>query len=160
MKLHLPLLLSFATALSAGTVTTTEALLAAVREGAEGATIELAAGTYLLKEPLEPKAGMTITGAGMDTRAYLFRLQDKAANITLSGMTLRGPQLHGAVFGSGNAGLHLHHLRNQETLWCGIRTFAMTGAKIHDCEFIDAGCDFKPDPGRGQSPFPRRTPPP
>ena len=171
MKFYLPLLVSFATALSAETVSTTEALLTAVREGAAGATIELAAGTYLLKAPLEPKAGMTITGAGMgetiithdptwkpstatlpdpemktkgmDTHAYLFRLQDKAANITLSGMTLRGPQLHGAIFGSGNDGLHLHHLSIEEVLWCGIRTFSMTGAKIHDCEFIDAGGKWK-----------------
>ena len=173
MKLFLPLLITITlgSTLHADTVTTTEALIVAVRDGAEGSEIKIAAGTYLLKAPLEPKTGMTITGAGigqtiithdpswkpstatlpdpemttkgMDTQAYLFRLQEKAANITISGMTLRGPQLHGAIFGSGNAGLYLHHLRIQETLWCGIRTFAMTGAKIHDCEFIDAGGKWK-----------------
>ena len=46
-------------------MTTTEALVAAVNDGAEGATIEIAAGTYVLKAPLEPKSGMTITGAGI-----------------------------------------------------------------------------------------------
>ena len=152
---------------AAQTVDTAAALIAAVRDGAEGTAIKIAAGTYELDAPLEPKAGMTLTGAGMDktvithvagwkpstatlpdpemktqgmdTRAYLLRLKDKAAGITVSDMTLRGPQLHGAIFGWDNRDLHLHHLRIKETLWTGIRTFSMKGAKIHDCEFIDAG---------------------
>ena len=149
------------------TVKTSEELVAAVRDGSEGSTIEIGPGTFQLAAPLEPKAGMTLKGAGMDktiithvagwkpstttlpdpemttkgmdTHAYLVRLADKAANITLSDMTLRGPQLHGAVYGWGNQNLHLDHLRIQDTLWSGIRTFSMTGATIHDCEFIDAG---------------------
>lgn len=148
-----------------------EELVAAVRDGAEGATIEIAAGTYALEAPLEPKPGMTLQGAGrektilthapawkpstqtlpdpemttkgMDTRAFLIRLQDNAAGITISNMTLRGPQLHGAIFGWNNDDLHLHHLRIQDTLWTGIRTFKLTGAKIHDCEFVDAGGRWK-----------------
>lgn len=148
-------------------VDTAEALMAAVRDGAEGAVIEIAAGTYEMAEPLEPKSGMTLKGAGMektiltaaagwkppvatlpdpemktegmDTRAYLIRLQDKAARVTVSGLTLRAPQLHGAIFGFMNSGLHLHHLRIDDVLWSGIRTFSMERAKIHDCEFIDAG---------------------
>lgn len=143
------------------------ALVAAVRNGAEGSTIEIAAGTYELEAPLEPKQGMTLKGggmdktiitnapgwkpstqtlpdpemktAGMDTNAYLVRLKDKAADITISDLTLRGPQLHGAIFGWDNSNAHLHHLRIKETLWTGIRTFLLKGAKIHDCEFIDAG---------------------
>lgn len=148
-------------------VATTEALVAAVRDGAEGALIEIAPGTYELAGPLEPKTGMTLKGAGMettiltpaagwkpavttlpdpemktegmDTRAYLIRLQDKSAKVTVSGLTLRAPQLHGAIFGFGNPDLHLHHLRIDDVLWSGIRTFSMERAKIHDCEFIDAG---------------------
>lgn len=148
-------------------VGSTSALVAAVRDGGEGSTIELSAGTFELEAPLEPKAGMTLKGAGiektiithtaawkpstktlpdpemktagMDTRAYLVRLKDKAANITISDLTLRGPQLHGAIYGWDNQNCHLHHLRIQDTLWTGIRTFSMKGAKIHDCEFIDAG---------------------
>src|SRR5689334_6402600 len=101
------------------------ALVAAVRDGAEGAVIQIAPGTYELEAPLEPKAGMTLKGAGMDktilthaagwkpstktlpdpemktagmdTRAFLIRLKDKAANITISDLTLRAPQLHGAI---------------------------------------------------------------
>jgi nitrous oxidase accessory protein len=148
-------------------VDNTAALVAAVRNGAEGSTIEIAAGTYELEAPLEPKQGMTLKGAGMDktiitnapgwkpstqtlpdpemktagmdTNAYLVRLKDKAADITLSDLTLRGPQVHGAIFGWDNSNAHLHHLRIKETLWTGIRTFLLKGAKIHDCEFIDAG---------------------
>jgi len=143
------------------------ALVAAVRNGAEGVTIEIAAGTFELEAPLEPKTGMTLKGAGMDktiithvagwkpstktlpdpemktagldSNAYLIRLKDKAAKVTISDMTLRGPQLHGAIYGFDNQDAHLHHLRIQDTLWAGIRSFAMKGAKIHDCEFIDAG---------------------
>ena len=44
----------------------TAELVAAVRDGAEGALIEVAAGTFELDAPLEPKAGMTIKGAGID----------------------------------------------------------------------------------------------
>jgi hypothetical protein len=156
-----------AAAAAAEAVATTAALVAAIRDGAEGSTIRIAAGTYELEAPLEPKTGMTLTGAGMDatiithaagwkpptstlpdpemrtkgmdTTAYLVRLKDKAAKVTMSGMTLRGPQLHGAIFGWENADLRLHHLRIQDTLWSGIRTFSMKGARIIDCEFIDAG---------------------
>lgn len=160
-------LLAPACIFAAESVANTAALVAAVRDGAEGLMIDIAAGTYELDAPLEPKAGMTLKGsgmdktilthttawkpptttlpdpemktAGMDTKAYLIRFKDKAAGITISDLTLRGPQLHGAIFGLENKDAHLHHLRIQDTLWTGIRTFSMKGAKIHDCEFIDAG---------------------
>jgi hypothetical protein len=161
---------------SGETIDNAASLVAAVRDGAEGSTIEIAAGTFELEAPLEPKAGMIIKGAGMDktiitnaagwkpstktlpdpemktkgmdTRAYLIRLKDKAAGITISDITLRGPQLHGAIFGWENQKLHLHHLRIQDTLWTGIRTFSMKDSKIHDCEFIDAGGRWeKGEPG-------------
>jgi len=164
------------TAFAGELIKTSTALVAAVRDGAEGGTIEIAPGTFELEAPLEPKTGMTLKGAGvdktiithvpawkpstktlpdpemttkdMDTRAYLIRLKDKAANVTISDLTLRGPQLHGAIFGWENQNLHLHHLRIQDTLWTGIRTFSMKGAKIHDCEFIDAGGRWeKGEPG-------------
>jgi len=152
---------------AAGPITDAAALAAAVREAREGATIELGPGTFELETALELKAGMTLKGAGMDktilthvaawkpstktlpdpemttkgmdTSAYLIRLRDKAANITVADLTLRGPQLHGAIYGWENQNAHLHHLRVQDTLWTGIRTFLLKNAKIHDCEFIDAG---------------------
>jgi polygalacturonase len=44
----------------------TAALVAAVRDGDEGATVEIAAGTYKLDATLELKARMTLKGAGID----------------------------------------------------------------------------------------------
>lgn len=161
------LVLTQSLAFAAPPVDTAAALIAAVRDGAEGSTVEIGAGTFELDAPLEPKAGMTLKGAGidktiitgsagwkpstktlpdpemktagLDSRAYLIRLTDKAAGITISDLTLRGPRLHGAIFGQGNRDLHLHHLKVEDVLWAGIRTFSMQNAKIHDCEFVDAG---------------------
>ena len=142
-------------------------LVAAVRDGAEGDSIEIAAGTYELDATLELKAKMTLAGAGidktilthtkkwkpstkslpdpemklegLDTEAYLIRFKRDTAGVTITGMTLRAPQLHGAIFAWFHTGLHLHHVKIQETLWSGIRTFGMQKAKIQDCEFVDAG---------------------
>ena len=154
-------------ALAGQPVMTADALVAAVRDGAEGEMIEIAAGTFELDAPLELKARMTLKGAGMDksiltgtkdrkpstktlpdpemkldgldTDAYLIRIKRDTAGVTVSDLTLHGPQLHGAIFAWFHTGLHLHHVRIKETLWSGLRTFGMKNAKIHDCEFIDAG---------------------
>jgi len=148
-------------------VMTADALVAAVRDGAEGDMIEIASGTFELDAPLDLRANMTLKGAGMDktilthtksrkpstkslpdpemtldgldTDAYLIRIKRDTAGVTISDMTLHGPQLHGAIFSWFHTGLHLHHLRIKETLWSGLRTFGMQKAKIHDCEFLDAG---------------------
>jgi nitrous oxidase accessory protein len=152
----------------AGTVVEdTAALVAAVRDGDEGATIELAAGTYKLDATLELKARMTLKGAGMDKTiithsdrwkpstkslpdpemtldgldadAYLIRIQRDTEGVTISDMTLLGPQLHGGIFAWFHKNLQVDHVRIKDTLWSGIRTFGMQHAKIHDCEFVDAG---------------------
>ena len=166
-SLALLIALAFAGESHAVDVTTSADLIAAVADGRDGDTINLQPGTYELTAPLRFRSGMTLRGSGvdktiithagrwkpptttlpdpemktegLDTNAYLIRLQDKATDITISDLTLRGPQLHGAIFGFGNENLHLHDLRLDDFLWSGIRTFAMKGAKIHDCEFIDAG---------------------
>lgn len=150
-----------------GAVATVTALVEAVQNAKAGDTIELAAGTFELEAPLDLKTGVTLKGAGMertilthaagwkpstktlpdpemttkglDTTAYLIRLRDQATHITISDLTLRGPQLHGAIYGWDNQNIHLHHLRVQDTLWAGIRTFLLKHSKINDCEFIDAG---------------------
>ena len=162
-------LVAFAPGFSRAAVAVTNAteLVKAVRDGAEGETIDIAAGTYELEAALEPKSRMTLRGAGMektilthtsgwkpstktlpdpemkleglDTGAYLIRIQRDTAGVTISDLTLHGPQLHGAIFAWFHTGLHLHHLRIKETLWSGLRCFGMKRAKIHDCEFIDAG---------------------
>ena len=130
MKYFLILTLVINSSIAVGeTVTTTDELVAAVRDGGTGATIEIGPGTYELSAPLEPKPGMKIRGAGtgktiithqagwkpsteklpdsevnmkrIDTRAYLVRLKDNSADISISNLTLRAPQLHGAIFGTG-----------------------------------------------------------
>lgn len=154
-------------AAAAGVISTVSALVEAVQNAKAGEVIELAPGTYELTAPLEIKTGVSLKGAGMertiithaaawkpstqtlpdpemttkgmDTTAYLIRLGDKATNITIADLTLRGPQMHGAIYGWDNQNVHLHHLRVQDTLWSGIRTFLLKNARIHDCEFIDAG---------------------
>ncbi len=148
-------------------VTTAEALVAAVKNGSEGDTIALAEGTFELDATLVLKAGMTLRGAGidkttlthaagwkpatealpdpemrlegLDADAYLIRIKRDTSGVTLSDMTLRAPQLHGAIFAWFHTDLLLHHLRIKETMWSGVRTFGMKKAKIHDCEFVDAG---------------------
>jgi nitrous oxidase accessory protein len=150
-----------------GPLTTVEELVAAVAEAKERSVIELAAGTFALKQTLELPGGVTLKGAGMektivtgaaewkpstatlpdpemrleglDTDAYLLRIKRDTKGVSISGLTLHGPQLHGAIFSWFHTGLHLHHVRIKDTLWCGLRTFGMKGAKIHDCEFINAG---------------------
>lgn len=152
-------------------VRNSEELVVSVRDQPAGSTIIIAAGTYKIAAPLEPKSGMTVKGVGMDktiithtadwkpsteklpdseinmeridTYAYLVRLKDKAANVTISNLTLRGPQLHGAIFGARSENLHLYQLRIEDVLYCGVRTFFSRGAKIHDCEFVDAGGKWK-----------------
>ena len=114
-----------APAVAGEAIRTTAALVTAVRDGAEGATIEVAPGTYELEATLELKAGMTLKGAGMDkttlthtagwkpstkalpdpetrfdgldTEAYLIRIRRDTKGVTISDMTLLGQQLHGEI---------------------------------------------------------------
>lgn len=149
------------------TVNDAASLASAVRDQPEGTIIEIAPGEYRLEATLELKAGTTLKGAGIDktilthadswrpstaalpdpemrleglnTDAYLIRIKRDTKGVVISDLTLRAPQLHGAIFSWFHEGLHLHHVRIKGTLWSGLRTFGMKQAKIHDCEFIDAG---------------------
>ena len=142
-------------------------LVAAVRKVSEGDVIELAEGRFEVEATLELKTRMTLKGAGpgktilthsprwkatmkglpdpemtldgLDTDAYLIRIVRDTEGVTISDMTLRCPHLHGAIFAWFHKGLHIHDVRIEETMWSGIRTFGMQKAKIHNCEFIDAG---------------------
>lgn len=171
-KVRFLLLIScFSCFVVAAPVTTVDGLVAAVQDAGEGDTVEIAPGIYRLESPLAVGAGLTIRGAGrgktvlthvpgwkpsteklpdsevnlkrLDADAYLVRLRDKAGSITISDLTLKAPQLHGALFGFGNTGVHLHELGIEDTLYCGIRTFAMKESRIIDCEFVDAGGKWK-----------------
>ena len=148
-------------------IQTSAQLVAAIESAKAGDTIELAAGRFELELTLDLPSNLTLKGAGidktvlthtatwkpatstlpdpemklegLDTEAYLIRIARDTEGVSISDLTLSGPQLHGAIFAWFHTDLHLHHLRIQDTLWSGVRTFGMKKAKIHDCEFIDAG---------------------
>ena len=157
----------FAAATTAAPIQTVEELVSAVTGAGEGASIELAAGTYRLSQPLDLPSGLTLKGAGIgrtiitnadtwqanpstlpdpetqhekfDRTGYLIRCRNDAKNITVSGLTLTGPKMHGAIFGMVNEGLHFHDLKIEDFMYSGIRTYGMSHGKIHDCTFVDAG---------------------
>jgi nitrous oxidase accessory protein len=165
-RFFLALLVSHSMAL-AKTCTDAASLVAAVNTGAEGARIELAAGTFALREPLVLKAGMQLIGKGMgktvitavpewkgnpkslpdaetdfrkfDRSAYLIHLADKAAGIGISQLSLTGPQVHGAIFGWENAEFTLSFVEISDFQYSGLRTYITSKSKIHDCVFRDAG---------------------
>ena len=170
MKYYLILFLFVTDQLHAN-LSETAGIVTSINNGKPGETIEIPAGRFVIDQQLRPKAGMTIKGAGMnktilvpiptwkpsvktlpdpetnvskmDTSGYLIQLEKKADNITISDLTLTGPNLHGAIYGFGNVNLHIHNVKVQDFLASGIRSHAMKQSKIHDCEFIDAGGRWK-----------------
>ena len=135
----------------AAPVKTAAELVAAVKGAQEGDIIELAEGTFEVDATIELKGKMTLKGAGigkttlthtekwkpstkalpdpemtldgLDTDAYLIRIKRDTSGVTIADMTLKCQQLHGAIFAWFHKDLHLHHLRIQETLYSGVRTF-------------------------------------
>lgn len=150
-------------------VDTVGALVNAVNNGAVGDTVVIEPGTYNLTAPLRPKAGMTIRGAGRgrtiiqgapswapgrdgiddDEGATLERLRcdsylislprDSTQDLTISDLTLTGPNHHGAICGINIRNVTFERLEIRNFLWSGIRTFIMSGARIRDNTLIDAG---------------------
>ncbi|MGE9267267.1 MAG: right-handed parallel beta-helix repeat-containing protein [Verrucomicrobiales bacterium] len=168
MKNALILWLSFLLPLSgAAPIQDVTALRAALAAEGERREITLAPGTFVLDEALVIPAGTSLRGAGadktiithaeswrgnpktlpdpetnfkkFDKSGYLLLLADKAHDISLSGLTLTGPGLHGAIYGWGNHRLHLKELTIRDFLYAGLRTYATEFAKIEHCTFIDAG---------------------
>lgn len=151
----------------AGPITTTEELEKALTEATPGKVVELAAVTFRLTRPLALKGGITLRGAGVgqtiithapswtanpatlpdpetkfkefDRTGYLLHCVNDAADITIENLSLTGSKMHGAIFGFGNQGLHLQNLHLSDFMYCGVRTFTMRGARIHDCTFLNAG---------------------
>ena len=158
-------------------VRTTDELVDAVEKGKEGDTILIGRGVFRLSQSLTPKSGMTLKGAGMDATmithlanwkpstaalptpeatlkgfdksAYLIRLPDQATGVSISDLTLRGPQMHGAIFGFNNREISVSRVRIQDFMANGIRTFGLKSSGILDCEFIDAGGRWKRGGVRG-----------
>ena len=152
-------------------ITTVEELANAVNNGAANATIDIGPGTFNLTSPLQPKTGMIIRGAGagitiitaasswspgagglpegpvdlnsVDRNAYLFNLGSGPKSVTISDMTLKGPQHRGAIFGNACDSLNLFNLHIENFLWSAIRLFSMRGANIHDNVLLNAGGMYK-----------------
>ncbi len=148
-------------------VSTVAELMDAVNNGNEGDRICIAAGTYRLTEPLQPKNGMTITGAirsktiitavdswdpgtddlpdnatdnsSVNTGAYLIDLGNSTNDVSISSLTLTAPKLHGAIYGNDSDGLRVFNSTIRDFLWSGIRTFRLDNGRIFRCSFIDAG---------------------
>ncbi len=160
-------LLVGATPLQAAPITTVEALVAAVAEAESESTIELAAGTFRLAEPLVLKGGTRLIGQGIgktiltgveswrgdpkslpdpethpqtfDKRAYLIHLPNDVNDFEIARLTLTGPQLHGAIYGWFNQRVQLHALEFRDFQYAGVRTYGTRLSRIHDCVFVDAG---------------------
>lgn len=135
-------------------------LIAAVNNGTAGKLISLAPGNFELTEPLLPKPGMSIIGAGSDRttitavsswqtntdelpaveapQAYLVNLSD-VNNVTISNIKLTAKNLHGAIYAKNADGLELDHLHLEDFLWSSVRTISTDKMKIHDNVFVDAG---------------------
>ncbi len=156
-------------------VDSVEALIEASAHAQRGDTIKLAKGTYELPRSLRLQAGVALIGASTDHTiltnaeawrvgrtglpdkevdhrtvrrdAYLIDLGDKAEDVTIAGLTLKGNGLHGAIYGNVSHRLTLRHLKIEDFLWSGVRLFRLHGGTIHGCLFIDAGGRAKGDKG-------------
>lgn len=131
-----------------------------IARSAPGDTVRVPPGTYELLAPLKLKPGMTLMGAGADStvikaapswtpgleglpdqdnpEAYLLAL-NKSSDVKVTNLTLTAPALHGAIYADDADRLELSHLQINDFRWSGVRTFRMSGLKVHDCQFIDAG---------------------
>ncbi len=155
----------------AAPVKTTAALLEAVAAARNGTVVEVGEGRFELSAPLEIGSGVSLKGAGVgitvltnapgwkgdpatlpdpevdhrkfDKTGYLIHLASGAAGITVSDMTLTGPDMHGGIYGWESSKPVLRDLRFDDFMYCGIRVFRIAEAKIHDCIFVDAGRRWK-----------------
>ncbi len=133
-------------------------LEAAISQGKSGDVLELAQGTFTVKQSLQPKAKMKIRGAGMgktviqgdaswdpglltnkdDRSPYLFSL-DKSHGISFSNITFKGPKLYGAISSNRSDSLTISNCHFENFLYNSIRTVGGSGLRVGDCLFIDAG---------------------
>ncbi|MGF1535779.1 MAG: right-handed parallel beta-helix repeat-containing protein [Elainellaceae cyanobacterium] len=84
-----------------------------------------------------PDSGVNIDS--IDREAYLFDLDENANNVRFIGLTLTGPEIHGAILGVRADNLEISGAEFNNFGWSAIRLFALSGAEIHDSVFIDAG---------------------
>ena len=134
----------------------------------DGSVVRLAPGTYRLDGSLQIRGGVELRGAGAgrtileadpswrpalsgsvddgvdftkaDPSAYLIELgRDVSVNAGVHDMTLRGPNLHGAVVGITSHGFKMTGNEVRDFAWSGVRTFVTNNAEYRDNVFVDAG---------------------
>ncbi|MHA7059535.1 right-handed parallel beta-helix repeat-containing protein [Aquimarina sp. M1] len=157
-------------------VRNTSSLINAVENANEGDIIEIDKGNYILKKPLKLKKDMRLKGSGIgktilrphsswipettslpeevnsskvNKNAYLINMGYKNSGIKISGLSLIGKNLHGAIYGNDCDDIEINKVKLKDFLWCGIRTYRMDNAKIHDNIFEDAGGKFNRSTGGG-----------
>ena len=156
----LSMIASYSENKSLNQITDVASLKTKVNDGNEGDTVFVGRGIFELEEPLKPKPGMSIIGAGNqktiitavsswkpsiqnlpkteNPKAYLFDL-NKVTDINISNLKLTGGNLHGAIYANNVDRLELNNLQLENFLWSSIRTFSVNNFKVHDNVFVNAG---------------------
>lgn len=137
---------------------------AAIHQAAPGDTVQLPAGVFTLTEPLRPKSGVKIIGAGQEKTRLVFR-GDKPTvlvnivgcqDVELADFTLDGeanPLVQQGIAGSDSRRLSIHHLtirnlKKSDTfgphgiLFSGnnpTMEHGVTDSIIRDCQFENIG---------------------
>ena len=141
------------------------ALAAAIRRAAPGDTVRLGTGTYELTEPIAPKSGVKLLGAGQEKTKLVYTGTKPGVLVSLSGcedvevarMTLDGrnnPLVHQGISGSDSRRVWLHHLtiRSLKAKTWGPHAILFSGrnptmekgvtdSRITDCLLEDIGLE-------------------
>jgi parallel beta-helix repeat protein len=142
-----------------------QGIAAAMKLAVSGDRIQLREGTYMLSEPIRPKSGITLLGAGQDKTRLVYRGRTAGALISLSGcenveiarLTLDGqnnPLVQQGITGSDSRRLFLHHLTicNLKAKTWGPHAILFSGrnpsmeggvtdSRIADCRMENIGLD-------------------
>jgi hypothetical protein len=144
-----------------------QAIVSAIRQATPGDTVRLGTGTYELTEPIKPKSGIKLVGAGPEKTKLIYTGTKSGVLISLSGcedveiaqMTLDGrnnPLAPQGITGNNSRRLWLHHLtiRNLKAETWGPHAILFSGrnptmeggvtdSRITDCLIEDIGLESK-----------------
>ncbi len=140
-------------------------IAAAIQQAKPGETVHLPAGTIALTEPIRPRSGLKILGAGQDKtrltyngeKADVFISINDCEDVELAEMTLDGqnnPLVHQGIGGGNSKRLWLHHLtiRNLKAKTWGPHAILFSGrnptmeggvtdSRINDCHIENIGLE-------------------
>ncbi|MEM1242941.1 MAG: right-handed parallel beta-helix repeat-containing protein [Cyanobacteria bacterium P01_H01_bin.26] len=110
-----------------------------------GQTVLQNANTFKVGTAGLPDGETTVDSSGRS--AYLFNLQQSADNVAFMDMTLRGPEIHGGIFGEQTDRLVIRDMEFNNFLWSAVRLLSVSNARIHSNVFVDAGGQAEGDSG-------------